>query len=125
MAQMSPEQRATAERGIEMQKKFAGIGYYAFALVGPILGGLLASGVLTAIVAGILSAGVKFKQVLAIFFYSGVPSIIWALLAIVDAPTQDAGGSEPDDNRRHAGLDVYNLILWGMPVAENDDGAIA
>jgi hypothetical protein len=83
MATMSPEQRAAAERGIEMQKKFAGIGYYGFALIGPILGGLIAAGVLTGIVGGILSAGVKFKQVLAIFFYSGVPSIIWALLAIV------------------------------------------
>jgi hypothetical protein len=83
LSQMSPEQRATAERGMEMQKKFAGIGYYGFALIGPILGGLIVAGVLTGIVGGILSAGVKFKQVLAIFFYSGVAQIIWSLLAIV------------------------------------------
>src|SRR4051812_12699565 len=63
LAQMSPEQRAQAERGIEMQKKFAGIGYYGFGVIGSLLGGLIAAAVLTAIAGGILSAGVKFKQV--------------------------------------------------------------
>ena len=83
LAKMSPEQRAAAEQRIPVQVKFAPVAGYAFATIGPILTGLIAAGVLTLIVGGILSAGVKFKQVLAIYFYSAMPSILWTVLAII------------------------------------------
>ena len=83
MAKMSPDQRAAMERAVQMQKKFAPVADMPARSSVPILVGLMAAGVLTGIVGGILSAGVKFKQVLAIYFYSGMPSIIWTLLAIM------------------------------------------
>jgi len=82
LAKATPEQRAAMEQRIPVQKKFAPVAGYGFALVGPILSGLIVAGVLTGIVGGILGAGIRFKQVLAIYFYSGMPAILWTLLAI-------------------------------------------
>jgi hypothetical protein len=79
----SPEQRAAMEQRIPMQKQFAPVAAYGFSLIGPILMGLIVAGVLTGIAGGILGAGVRFKQVLAIFFYSGMVGVIYLLLTIL------------------------------------------
>ncbi|HEY1342356.1 MAG TPA: Yip1 family protein, partial [Bryobacteraceae bacterium] len=79
-AQMPPEQR---QQAINMGSKIAGI----IAYVGPILGVplycLIAAAVLLGIASGIMSAGLKFKQVFAIVAWSGMPGLISALLGIV------------------------------------------
>jgi hypothetical protein len=79
-AQLTPEQR---ERAIEMGSKIAGVSMY----LGPILGiplyDLIAAAVLMGIVAGILSAPVKFKQAFAVVCYAGLPGAIAAVLSIV------------------------------------------
>jgi hypothetical protein len=79
---MAPEQR---EQAIAMATKFAGVG----AIAGPILGvpiyDLIVAAVLLGIVAGIMSAGVKFKQVFAIVCYAGLPGVLYSILGIVVA----------------------------------------
>ena len=76
-AQMAPEQR---ERAIEMGSKFAGVTMYLGPLVGVPLYDLIVAGVLMGIVAGILSAPVKFKQAFAVVCYAGLPGVISAAL---------------------------------------------
>ncbi len=83
LAQMSADQRVQAERGIEMQKKFAPVGWYGGSVFAPPIIALVCSAVLLGIVAGVLSAPVKFKQVLSIFCYSAMPSLISVALTIV------------------------------------------
>lgn len=79
MAQMPPEQR---EQAVAMGTKIAS----ALAYVGPIVGVpiyyLIVAGLLTGIAAGIMSAGVKFKQVFAIVSYAGLPGVIFSALAL-------------------------------------------
>src|SRR5438874_893298 len=61
LANASPEQRAGMERGIEMQKRFAPVGWYAGSILGPPIVTLVCSLVLLGFVSGIMSAGLKFK----------------------------------------------------------------
>ena len=79
-AQMAPEQR---ERAIEVGSKVAGVTMYLGPLVGVPLYDLIAAGVLMGIVAGLLSAPVKFKQAFAVVCYAGLPGVINAALATV------------------------------------------
>jgi hypothetical protein len=83
LEKVSPDQRAAADSSIEMQKKFAPVFGYAAATLGPPIGYLVGSAVLLGIVAGIMSAPVKFKQIFAIFCYAGLPGLIFVVLAIV------------------------------------------
>ena len=83
MAKMSPEQRAQAMQGAELSKKITPIFAYIAAVVGPAIGYLIAALVLLGIVAGILSAPVKFKQVFAIMCYSGMVGVVAAVLMVV------------------------------------------
>ncbi len=79
-AQMSPEQR---ERAITMGAKFASISAYAGPVVGIPVYDLIVAGVLLGIVAGLMSAPVKFKQVFAVVCYAGLPGVLVAALSIV------------------------------------------
>jgi len=83
LANASPDQRAQMEKGIEMQKRFAPIGWYVGSLLGPPIVTLICSLVLMGIVSGILSAGLKYKQVFSIFCYSAMPGLVSVLLIIV------------------------------------------
>ena len=83
MAKMSPEQRAQAMQGAEMSKKLTPIIAYTAAVLGPAIGYLIAALVLLGIVAGILSAPVKFKQVFAIMCYSGMIGVVTVVLMVV------------------------------------------
>ena len=83
MATMQPEQREQAMKSVDLTKKITQISAYAIAVIGPAIGYLIAAGVLMGIVAGILSAPVKFKQVFAIMCYSGMVGVVTVLLMVV------------------------------------------
>ena len=72
-AQLTEQQK---EQQVAMMAKFAPIGGYVMAVIGFPLYCLFASAVLLGIVAGILSAPVKFKQVYAIMCYSGLVALV-------------------------------------------------
>ena len=78
--QLSPEQK---EQAIAVQSKLGPIFGYGGVIVGTPIFDLISAAVLLGIVAGILSAPVKFKQVFAVVCYSGMPAIIGTALAIV------------------------------------------
>lgn len=83
LEKMTPEQRAAAEQGMEIQKKFAPvIGYVAAVFYAPV-SYLIVAGVLLGIVAGIMSTPVKFKQMYAIMCYASMPGLIFVVLAVV------------------------------------------
>jgi hypothetical protein len=77
---MAPEQR---EQAIQMGAKFAGVTIYVGPIVGVPIMYLIMAGVLMGIVAGLLSAPVKFKQAFAVVCYAGLPGVISAALATV------------------------------------------
>jgi hypothetical protein len=79
MEQMPPEQR---EQAMAMGMKFASIGAYIGPVIGIPLYDLIVAGVLLGIVGGIMSAGVKFKQVFAIVCYAGLPGVLFSILAM-------------------------------------------
>lgn len=80
VAQLTPEQK---EQAVAMQAKFAPI----FGVVGIVVGIPLyytvGSAVLLGIVAGIMSAPVKFKQVFAVMAYSSLPGVVSSILTLV------------------------------------------
>jgi hypothetical protein len=80
MQNLSPEQR---QASVNMQEKIMAPMYY----VGPVLGMplmyLVSSLILLGIASGLMSAGVKFKQIFAIECYAGLVGIIPHLLGIV------------------------------------------
>jgi len=78
--QLPAEQR---ERQIEMGVKVASVMGYAGSVVGVPIICLVVAGVLLGIVAGILSAPVRFKQVLAVVCWAGMPNLIKTILMIV------------------------------------------
>ncbi len=79
-AQMTPDQRANALR---MGGTFgAVIGYASVLLIAPIACVVIAA-VLMAMVSGILSTPVKFKQVLAVVTWGGLPRVIMSIMASV------------------------------------------
>ena len=83
LARLSGDQLEQAQKGIEMQKRFAPVGAYIGAVLVPVILGLIASGALFGMVAGVLSVPLRFKQVFAIWMYSAMPILVFYLLAIV------------------------------------------
>jgi hypothetical protein len=79
-AQMTAEQR---EQAVAMQTRFAPIGAVVFIVIGLPLVVLLEAAILLGIVAGIMSAPVKLKQVYAVLWYSSLTTVISAILSIV------------------------------------------
>jgi hypothetical protein len=71
------------DRAIAMQTKFLGIGYYVGTIVGVPLAYLISAAVVLGIASGLMSAGVRFKQVFAIVCYAGLPGILKHALAVV------------------------------------------
>ena len=80
MQQLTPEQK---EQTLQLQMKFAPIGGGAAIVVGIPIYYLVASAVLLGIVAGIMSAPVKFKQVYAVMCYSSLTGVLSSILTIV------------------------------------------
>ena len=80
MAQLTPEQR---DQTLAMQMKFAPIGGAAAILIGVPIYYLIVSAVLLGIVAGIMSAPVKFKQVYAIMCYASLTGVVSSILTLV------------------------------------------
>lgn len=78
--QMSPEQK---EQAIAVQTKLGPVFGYGGSILGPPIVDLVVAGILLGIVAGIMSAPVKFKQVFAVMCFSSIPNVIAAILAIV------------------------------------------
>jgi hypothetical protein len=79
-AQLPAAQRAQA---VAMGAKIASISSYAGPIVGVPMYSLISAGILLGIVAGLLSVSLKFKQVFAVICYSGLPGVIFSILAIV------------------------------------------
>jgi hypothetical protein len=71
------------DRAIAMQTKFMGIGYYFGTMVMVPLMYLISAAIVLGIASGLMSAGVKFKQVFAIVCYAGLPTVLKHGLAIV------------------------------------------
>jgi Yip1 domain len=80
VAQLSVEQR---EQAIATQSRLAPIFGYVGAFVGVPIYYTVSAAVLLAIVAGIMSAPVKFKQVFAVMSYAGLIGLVSGTLAIV------------------------------------------
>jgi Yip1 domain len=78
--QMSPEQR---EQTIAVQTRMAPLFGYVFPLVGLPLYCLIAAGIFTGLVAGVMSAPVRFKQVFAVVTWANLPSLVAAVLTVV------------------------------------------
>ena len=80
MQSLSPEQRA---QSLAVQQKIYPIMYY----VGPVFGlplmYIVSSAILLGIASGMMSAGVRFKQIFAIECYAGLVGIVSKLLGIV------------------------------------------
>jgi hypothetical protein len=71
------------DRAIAMQVKFMGIGYYFGTIVMVPLMYAFSAAIVLGIASGLMSAGVKFRQVFAIVCYAGLPGILKHALAIV------------------------------------------
>jgi len=78
--QATPEQR---EKGVQMGVKIASVISYLGPILGVVIYTLVTASVLLGIVAGIMSAPVKFKQVFAVCAWAGVPGILFAVLGII------------------------------------------
>jgi len=83
MATMSPEQREQAMKSADLSKKITPIIAYTAAVIGPAIAYLISALVLLGIVAGILSAPVKFKQIFAVMCYSGLVGVVAVVLMVV------------------------------------------
>jgi hypothetical protein len=79
MQQMDAQAR---ENAIQMQSKFAPIGGYVFAVIGPVLTALIVGGVLV-LLCKIGGAALKFKQTFAISAWAMLPRVIAGILALV------------------------------------------
>lgn len=74
---------AVREQAIQTQAKLGPVFGYAGVIIGTPVIYLICAGVLMAIVAGIMSAPVRFKQVFAVVCYAAIPAAIAAVLAII------------------------------------------
>jgi predicted anti-sigma-YlaC factor YlaD len=77
--QMTPEQR---EQAVTMGVKVASIMAYAAVIFVPLVYAIMAA-VLLGVASGILSAGIRFKQVYSVVCYGSLPGLISAILTIV------------------------------------------
>jgi len=81
MEQLSPEQR---EQSFNLQAKIImPITYYVGPVIGMPIAYLFGSLILWGIASGLMSAGVKFKQIFAIECYAGLTGIVSKILGIV------------------------------------------
>jgi hypothetical protein len=81
MEQLSPEQR---EQSFNLQAKIImPITYYVGPVIGMPIAYLFGSLILLGIASGLMSAGVKFKQIFAIECYAGLTGIVSKILGIV------------------------------------------
>lgn len=96
--QLSPEQR---EQAIATQARLAPLFGYVGTLIAIPLYCLLAAGVFTGLVAGVMSAPVRFKQVFGVVTYASLPNVLAALLTIVVMMLKN-----PDD------FDLQNPLMF-------------
>ncbi len=80
MERLSPEQR---QQQMAIQAKFIPIGYYASAVVFMPLAYLFSALILWGIASGLMSAGVRYKQIFAIVCYAALTAVVSKILAIV------------------------------------------
>jgi hypothetical protein len=80
LQQLTPEQK---EQTLATQVKFAAVTGYAGAIVIVPLLNIIVAAVLLGIAGGIMSGGMRFKQVFAVVCYSGLPGVISAILTVV------------------------------------------
>jgi hypothetical protein len=78
--QLTAEQK---EQQVQMGAKMGPLFGYVLPLVGAPLVDLIIAGVLLGIAAGIMSAGIRFKQVFSVICWAGLPGVIKAVLMIV------------------------------------------
>jgi hypothetical protein len=80
LQQLTPEQK---EQSLTVQMKFAPVGAYAGAIIGVPIVDVIMAAVLLGIAGGIMSGGMRFKQVFAVVCYSGMPAVVSSILTIV------------------------------------------
>ena len=98
--QMPADQR---EQAIAMQSRIAPLFGYVGILVGVPLYCLIAAGIFTGLVAGVMSAPVKFKQAFAVVAWANLPNLIVAALTIVVMFLKN-----PDD------FDLQNPLMFNI-----------
>lgn len=82
----SQAQKLTAEQReqqVAVTTKIEPIAFYAGSILGPPIFNLIIAGVLLGIAAGMMSAPIKFKQMFAISYWAGIPTLISTVLTIV------------------------------------------
>jgi hypothetical protein len=109
MERIPPEQRA---QSAAIQAKFTGIMFYVSAAIGFPVILLIASAILLAL-CGMMSAGLKYKQIFAIVCFAGLPLILRHLLSIVVAFLKN-----PDDFNVQNPL-AFNVAAFMDPVTSN------
>jgi hypothetical protein len=80
LERLSPDQLASA---IRLQERFVPIAFYGLAIIGVPVTLLLSSALMFGLASGVMSAGLRFKQVFAVACYSAMPNVIPRILAIV------------------------------------------
>ena len=77
---LTPEQK---EEAVARSVKFGAMQGYAGVILGVPIADVIIAAVLLGIAGGIMSGGMRFKQVFAVVCYSGLPGVISAILTIV------------------------------------------
>src|SRR5262249_34427951 len=119
MANVPPDQR---QRAMEMQTKIiAPARYYAQAILGPVIGTLVRAGLIMLIAGVMMSAGLRFKQVLAVVCFASLPRIIESLLraVVVLLKKQEINIFNPLTSNFAAFMDMANSprFLYAMAAA--------
>ena len=105
--QIPPEQR---EQAIATQARMAPLFGYVGTLVAIPLYCLLAAGIFTGLVAGVMAAQVRFKQVFGVVVYASMPNVIAALLTAVVMLLKN-----PDD------FDLQNPLIFNAGALMDPD----
>jgi hypothetical protein len=97
---LTPEQK---EEAVARSVKFGAMQGYAGVILGVPIADVIIAAVLLGIAGGIMSGGMRFKQVFAVVCYSGLPGVISAILTVVVMFLK-----KPDD------IDIQNPLAFNL-----------
>ena len=100
LQQMPQEQK---DQAIALQVRIASVSAYAAPVIFVPLADIIMAAVLLGIAGGIMSGGMRFKQVFAVVCYSGLPGVISAILTVVVMFLK-----KPDD------IDIQNPLAFNL-----------
>jgi len=100
MQRLTPEQK---DEAVARSVKWGSIQGYGGVLIGVPLYDIVVAAVLMGIAGGIMSGGMRFKQVFSVVCYSGMPGVISAILTVVVMFLKN-----PDD------IDIQNPLAFNL-----------